>query len=437
MRLSRRVLSYQTRCNVPESYSWVKVEDLVPWERNPKEHGDDIPGIARSIVRFGWLDPIVAWKSQRRIIGGHGRTLAAKLLLTEDAGRMFANDAPGPGLIPVRFVEFSSEMEANAAGVALNRHTERNPMNEEAVAELIREMEEAGASLEGLGYSEEEIAEIVDGGEPELGDPNEDDTPEPPAEPVSKLGEVYELGPHRLVCGDSTKPETWASLLRGERGDMVFTDPPYGVSYEGGHNKKKRAQIANDALAGSDLTGLFFESIAMAVNHTGDHAAFYVWYASGKSVETFAAFGKLPLTLRAIIQWYKVRSGLGAFMAQYIPNCEPCIYAFKNGCSPQWFGPSDEKTVWELQRQGANEYHPTQKPVELSVRAISNSSSPGQIVIDMFGGSGATLIGCSTTKRVCRMIELDPRYCDVIRRRWTAHADANRLDAGPGALRDP
>jgi hypothetical protein len=143
-----------------------------------------------------------------------------------------------------------------------------------------------------------------------------------------------------------------------------------------------------------------------------------VWFASGKSIETFAAFAELPLKLRAVIQWYKVRSGLGAFMSQYIPNCEPCIYAYKAGCSPQWFGPTDEKTVWELQKESRNEFHPTQKPVELPERAISNSSKKGQLVLDLFGGSGSTLIACEKTGRLARLMELDPRYCDVIINRW-------------------
>lgn len=164
---------------------WVHYADLLPWERNPKHHGDDIPGIARSIVRFGWLDPIVVWKSRGRIVGGHGRALAAKLLMDEDAGRLLANDAPGPGMVPVRMVEFSSEAEANAAGIALNRYTERNPMDADAVAELIREMEEAGASLEGVGYSEAEIATLLN--------PPSDPEPENPGDQSGELRETFQV----------------------------------------------------------------------------------------------------------------------------------------------------------------------------------------------------------------------------------------------------
>jgi DNA modification methylase len=226
------------------------------------------------------------------------------------------------------------------------------------------------------------------------------------------------LGDHRLLCGDSTSLTEVERLMDGEKADMVFTDPPYGVAYEGGHNDKKRQQIENDALEGKDLTALFYDALITAVTVTTDQAPFYVWFASGKSVETFAAFAQLPLKLRAVIQWYKVRSGLGAFMSQYIPNCEPCIYAYKAGCSPQWFGPTDEKTVWELQKESRNEYHPTQKPVELPERAISNSSKKAQHILDLFGGSGSTLIACEKTGRHARLMELDPAYCDVIVKRW-------------------
>jgi len=206
--------------------------------------------------------------------------------------------------------------------------------------------------------------------------------------------------------------------MDGSKADMLFTDPPYGVSYEGGHNKKKRSQIIADCLEGDSLTGLFYGALSAAMPNTKDGAAFYVWFASGKSIEIFAALARLPLTLRAVIQWYKVKSGLGAFMSQYIPNCEPCMYLHKEGKSPSWYGPTTEKTVWELRREGKNEFHPTQKPVELPERAINNSSKAGDEILDLFGGSGSTLIACEKTARDCRMMELDPKYCDVIIARW-------------------
>ena len=204
----------------------------------------------------------------------------------------------------------------------------------------------------------------------------------PPKEPITVLGDLYEIGEHRLLCGDSTCSDQVAKLMNGDKADMVFTDPPYGVSYEGGHNKKKRKGIENDNLQGQDLTDLFYESLMNADLFSKDYSAFYIWYSTNKSVETFASFSRLNLSVRAVIAWYKVKSGLGSFMSQYIPNFEPCIYAFKSGKSPQWFGASDEKSVWELKKDSRNEYHPTQKPIELPSRAIENSSKLKDIIYD-------------------------------------------------------
>jgi len=245
---------------------------------------------------------------------------------------------------------------------------------------------------------------------------SEDDyeVPEGGIETDIVIGDFFEIGEHRLLCGDSTDSDQVARLMNGEKADMVFTDPPYGVSYEGGHNKKKRKGIENDTLEGQELTDLFYESLMNADIFSKDSSAFYIWYSTNKSVETFASFSRLNLSVRAVIAWYKVKSGLGSFMSQYIPNFEPCIYAFKNGKSPQWFGASDEKSVWELKKESRNEYHPTQKPIELPTRAIKNSSKLKDIIYDCFLGSGSTMVAAHQLKRKCYGMELDPKYCQVI-----------------------
>lgn len=248
----------------------------------------------------------------------------------------------------------------------------------------------------------------------------EDDYEEPDNLQVDVvLGDLIEIGNHRLLCGDSTDADQVAKLMNGEKADMVFTDPPYGVSYTGGHNKKKRDGIENDTLEGMDLTNLFRDSLINADLFSRSHSAFYIWYANGKAVETFKSFSELNLEVRAVICWYKVKSGLGAFMSQYIPNYEPCIYAYKKGCSPQWFGASDEKTVWELKKESKNQYHPTQKPVELPERAMRNNSKINDIVYDCFLGSGSTMVAAHQMNRKCYGMELDPKYCQVIIDRMT------------------
>lgn len=366
--------------------------------------------IQESLQRYGAARSIVI-DEDNRILAGNGTIEGAKALgLT----KLKVIEASGDEIIAVRRSGLSEDEKVGLA-IADNRAAELSDWDAEMLHQLSEEHD-----LEPW-FEKEDLEALLNDAEqlaPVEGNTDPDEAPEPPAEPITRPGDLWILGNHRLLCGDSTNPKHVERLMHGQKADMVFTDPPYGVSYEGGHNKKKRGQIKNDALQGADLTNLFADALTAALQVTADHTAFYIWFASGKSVEIFASFSGLQLELRAVIQWYKVRSGLGAFMAQYIPNCEPCIYAYKSGCSPQWFGPTDEKTVWELQKESANEYHPTQKPVELPRRALRNSSKPGQLILDLFGGSGSTLIACEQDHRHARLMELDPAYCDVIVKRW-------------------
>ena len=257
-----------------------------------------------------------------------------------------------------------------------------------------------------------DLPPMFDEPEPEA---TEDDYTEPDNMQVDVvLCDLIEIGEHRLLCGDSTDADQVAKLMNGEKADMVFTDPPYGVSYTGGHNKKQRKKIENDTLQGADLTNLFRDSLLNADLFSKDYSAFYIWFSNLKAQETFLSFSELNLEVRALLCWYKVKSGLGAFMSQYIPNFEPCIYAHKKGKSPQWYGASDEKSVWELKKDQRNDYHPTQKPVELPERAIKNSSKLFNIIYDCFLGSGSTMVAAHQLKRKCYGMELDPKYCQVI-----------------------
>jgi DNA modification methylase len=379
------------------------IDKLVPYARNARTHSDEQVGqIAASIKEWGWTTPVLV-DEQGSIIAGHGRTLAAqRLQMTE---------------VPVMVAKGWSDAKKRAYVLADNKLAMNAGWDNEMLALELGEIGDLGFDLDLTGFTADEIAALMPE-QIEPGQTDEDAVPEVPEQPVTVLGDVWILGKHRLMCGDSTSIDAVEKLMDGQKADMVFTDPPYGVAYEGGHNTKKRTQIKNDALEGENLTGLFYGALSVAHIVTHEHAAFYVWYASGKSVETFAALSDLPLKLRAIIQWYKVRSGLGAFMSQYIPNCEPCIYAHKDGSSPQWFGPTDEKTVWELKKEQRNDFHPTQKPIELPERAINNSSKKDQIILDLFGGSGSTLIACEKTGRKAFLMELDPKYVDVIIKRW-------------------
>jgi DNA modification methylase len=381
-----------------------EVSELIPYVNNSRKHSDEqIAQIAASIKEFGWTNPILLDKN-KGIIAGHGRLMAARKLK----------------MLEVPTIELShlTDTQRKALIIADNKLALNAEWDNDLLTIELNELLADGYALDILGFDKDELSALLNVAEVTEGLTDEDEVPEPPPEPITKLGDIWILGNHRLMCGDSTSIDAVEKLLQNQKADLLFTDPPYGVSYEGGHNAKKRKGIIADTLQGNDLTDLFYESLSTAITSLKDGAALYVWYASGKSIETYASLAKLPLTLRAVIQWYKVKSGLGAFMSQYIPNCEPCMYLHKEGCSPSWYGPTNEKTVWELKKESRNDYHPTQKPVELPKRAISNSSKQGDTVLDLFGGSGSTLIAAEKIGRHARLMELDPIYCDVIVKRW-------------------
>ena len=243
----------------------------------------------------------------------------------------------------------------------------------------------------------------------------EDDYQEPDNMQVDiVLGDLIEIGEHRLLCGDSTDSDQVAKLMNGEKADMVFTDPPYGVSYTGGHNKKQRKGIESDEFQNEDLSNLFQDSINNASVFSKVTSPFYIWYAGGKSIETYTGLSNTNIKVRAVICWYKVKSGSGAFMSQYIPNYEPCIYGYKEGESIKWYGATDEKTVWEFPKDKSNEFHLTQKPIPVVERALKNSSQKNDLIYDCFLGGGSTMVAAHQLKRKCYGMELDPKYCQVI-----------------------
>jgi DNA modification methylase len=255
----------------------------------------------------------------------------------------------------------------------------------------------------------------------------EGEVPAVPSDPVSRPGEVYELGAHRLICGDATDPECLAGLLQGERAALLFTDPPYGVNYQGDDDPESlrrrhrrtdgRATVANDAL-GDEGTRHLVAGMLRTVRAVADPgASFYLCAPSGISELWFRlAVADAGIELRQVLAWVKDQFAFGR--QDYHWRHESILYGWFPGAAHHWFGGRDQDTVWEIPRPKQSLEHPTMKPVELILRALRNSSSVGDVVLDPFGGSGSTLIACESSNRRAFMVELDPGYCDVIRTRY-------------------
>jgi len=370
----------------------VKISDVKINPDNPRLIKDDnFRKLVKSIQEFPEMleiRPIVVNKNMI-VLGGNMRLKACK-----EAGVKEVPIIVADGLTEEQEKEFL--IKDNTSG----GEWDWDALNEEW---NIEQLEDWGLDIP--NFETDEVLEV-----------EEDDfsVPQGGIETDIVLGDLFEIGEHRLLCGDSTCSDTVAKLMNVEKADMVFTDPPYGVSYTGGHNKKQRKGIESDEFQNEDLSNLFQDSINNACIFSKDTSPFYIWYAGGKSKETYLGLSKTPIEVRAVICWYKVKSGSGAFMSQYIPNYEPCIYGHKQGKSINWYGPTDEKTVWEFPKDNKNEFHLTQKPILVVERALKNSSKSNDLIYDCFLGGGSTMVASHQLKRKCYGMELDPKYCQVI-----------------------
>jgi len=364
---------------------------IIPNPKNPNDHSPkQLEQFAKILNYQGQRKPIIISNQSGFIVTGHGTLMAAKLAGSETIAVDFQDfDSPA--------MEYSHVVADNA--VALQAELDRSKINTE-IPNLGDDFD-----LENLGIPDLVLEPTV------IPMCDEDDVPER-VEPRTKLGDIYQLGNHRLMCGDSTSIDAVEKPMRYELADLVFTDPPYGVSYDGGHADKgiRREKLAND-----DSTLIYNDSVPMMFNFSKPKAALYLWFAATKSLQVLQDNG---YEIRSWLIWNKNMAQFGAIGAQYKQKHEPCLYAYKKGQSPFWDGPTNEVSVWDEKRESKNEFHPTQKPVELSKRTIRNSCPKNGIVLDLFGGSGATLIGAETENRSARLMELDPHYCDVIVARW-------------------
>ena len=376
---------------------------LLPYARNARTHSDDqVAQIAASIAEFGFTNPILAG-SDGIIVAGHGRLAAAQKL--------------GLEIVPVVVLDHLTPTQRRALVIADNRIAENAGWDDAMLRIELEALMGEGFDLDITGFDADALAELIAGDEPDNeGQTDEDAVPEFSETPIARPGDVWIMGPHRLLCGDATLATSYDALLQGAPVDMVFTDPPYNVNYANSAKDKMRGKdraILNDNL-GDGFYNFLLAALTQMVAHC--RGGIYVAMSSSELDVLQAAFRAAGGKWSTFIIWAKNTFTLGR--ADYQRQYEPILYGWPEGAQRHWCGDRDQGDVWNIKKPQKNDLHPTMKPVELVERAIRNSSRPGNVVLDPFGGSGTTLIAAEKSGRVARLIELDPKYVDVIVRRW-------------------
>ena len=390
----------------------VKLDALIPYARNSRTHSDaQVAQIAASIKEFGFTNPVLIDETGS-IIAGHGRVMAARKLAIAD--------------VPSIRLTHLTDAQKKAYVIADNKLALNAGWDDEMLAVELTDLKDMGFDLDLTGFSTDEIeALLAPVGTEGLTD--EDAVPEVPEASVTVLGDVWLLGKHRVMCGDSTSIDAVEKLMDGQKADMVFTDPPYNVAYEGNYIQsgkilKKPEKIWSGGIKNDDQSNGFadwLESVYLTIDCVmNEGCAIYIWHPSGEDGKYFWEAWPYPIWhFQVDLVWNKLSLIISRW--DYKPQHEPCMYGWK-GKNRKWAGPNNMSTVWDYARQqgksGEERKHPTQKPVFLPETAIKNHSAG--IVADFFGGSGSTLIACEKTGRINRSMELDPKYCDVIVQRW-------------------
>lgn len=381
----------------------LKLKDLIPYANNPRKK-QAIDKVASSIKEFGWQQPIVV-DQDMVIVVGHTRYQAAQKL--------------GLDKVPVQIATGLTEAQIKAYRLLDNRANQDALWDDDMLKIEVQDIDKLDIDLALTGFDEKELDKLLFVEQDGLTD--EDAVPEN-VEPKVKLGELWQLGNHRLLCGDSTSEADVAKLMNNQKADLIFTDPPYGMSYGGGRASgsskkgdrvKAHGMIINDDLRGDALFNLVKEALRLSKEHSKSGSASYVCLSYKNYTVFETALKEAGLEVNTCIVWDKKSIGLG--MANYRPQHEFIFYSKGD----QWLGNKSQSDIWSMSRGNTSGYkHPTQKPVELIEKAILNSSKSEDLVIDLFGGSGSTLLACEKTKRKSNLMDLDPKYCDVIIKRW-------------------
>ena len=368
---------------------YVPVSELVPWDQNPRLNESAVEEVAKSIKRFGFASPIIARTADNMVIAGHTRLLAAKKI--------------GLKSVPVRFMDLDLN-DAQLLALADNKIGEIADWDENKLKDILASLDDQ--DLSGLGWSDDELDALIDHHEPvELnGDP--DHVPEVQELAITSAGDLWLLGDHRLLCGDSTKEEDVGRLMAGEKADVLFTDPPYGINFEPQRGTHKK--IMNDNLSDQDFIDFLDKVFSCAFKSIQKNSFAFVWTGWSK-LGAFEKILKQYFKIQSLHIWVKNNFGIGYYSR---PKHEPFYMCLKGKPDYPEIAPAD---VWEAKKV-YNTVHSCEKPVDLINEILGSYKSFR--VLDLFGGSGSTLIACEETNRKCFMMELDPEYCDVIIRRW-------------------
>lgn len=378
----------------------VPIEKLVPYVNNARTHSPEQVNKLRSSLReFGFINPIIIDRDYG-VIAGHGRLLAAKEENIKE--------------VPCVFADHLTEAQKKAYIIADNRMAMDAGWDEELLRVEMEALQAEAYDLSLTGFDEKELADLFE----DDSDVQEDefDVDAELKEPaVTKMGDVWTLGRHRLVCGDSTKPETYEVLMQGQKANLVLTDPPYNVNYEGTAGK-----IKNDNMADDKFYQFLLDAFVNMENVMADDASIYVFHADTEGLNFRKAFADAGFYLSGCCIWMKPSLVLGRSPYQW--QHEPCLYGWKKKGKHQWYADRKQTTIWAFDKTKKNTDHPTMKPIPLLAYPIKNSTMSNTLVLDPFGGSGSTLIACEQTERSCYTIELDEKFCDVIVKRYIEQA---------------
>lgn len=374
-----------------------KIDDVKPYENNPRINDDAVEAVSKSIKEFGFRQPLVV-DADGVIICGHTRWKAAKLLKLEK--------------VPVHVAKDMTPEQVKAYRIADNKTNELSEWNYELLPLELSELQDMNFDLSLLGFDSSELEKILNGDALKDGmtDPNE--VPETPEEPLSKRGEIYQLGNHRLMCGDSIKIDDVKGLMNGSLADLLLEDLPYNVNYEG----ENGMTIQNDNMPDEAFRNFLISAFKCGYEIMKPGCSFYIFHADTEGYNFRHACITAGMKVHQCLVWKKDSLVLGRQPYHWLH--EPVLFGWKDGAAHSWYSDRKQTTVMEFARPKKSELHPTMKPVEMLVYLMKNSSKKGDTVTDLFGGSGSTLIAAEQSGRKAYLMELDEKYCDVIRKRW-------------------